>query len=176
MARARDSLARRLTVLNVLVSAAAVVLACFAFLAYEVNSFRLNIMGDLSIQSQIIGSNSASTLIFNDKASAEKTLSALEASPHVTFAGIYQPNGQFFAGYWRDLQGEGPIPPAATGLTSEIHWFANCLHHVRPARTDQSSRDVRDDIDRDSGAIPDRRASRVQHCPEKDFSARDPAC
>jgi PAS domain S-box-containing protein len=125
MARARDSLARRLTVLNVLVSAAAVVLACFAFLAYEVNSFRLNIMGDLSIQSQIIGSNSASTLIFNDKASAEKTLSALEASPHVTFAGIYQPNGQFFAGYWRDLQGEGPIPPAATGLTSEIHWFAN---------------------------------------------------
>lgn len=140
MAKARDSLTRRITILNLMVSAAAVVLACLAFLVYEVNSFRSAIVDDLSIQAQIIGSNSASTLIFNDKPSAEKTLSALQASPHITFAGIYTPTGQFFAGYWRDAKsgaGTAPIPPT---LTTETHWFQNWhANLVRPIIFDGKS-------------------------------------
>lgn len=116
-----------------MVSAVAVVVACFAFLAYEVNSFRVTITDDLSIQAQIIGSNSASSLIFNDRASAEKTLAALHASPHITFAGIYTPGGQFFAGYWRDTQSEPPTPPIPPTLTAESHWLQNWRANlVRP--------------------------------------------
>ncbi|HKQ86974.1 MAG TPA: CHASE sensor domain-containing protein, partial [Candidatus Acidoferrales bacterium] len=133
MPKVRESLARRITALNIMVSAAAVVLACLAFLAYEVNSFRLNIDNDLSIQAQIIGSNAASALIFSDRSSAEKTLAALQASPHITYAGVYAPMGQFFAGYWRDTKGEPeplPVPPT---LTTESHWFANWRANlVRP--------------------------------------------
>lgn len=125
MPKVRESLARRITVLNIMVSAAAVVLACVAFLAYEVNSFRVNIDNDLSIQAQIIGSNAASALIFSDRASAEKTLAALQASPHITYAAIYTPTGQFFAGYWRDKRGEREALPVPPTLTSESHWFAN---------------------------------------------------
>lgn len=133
MAKMHDSLARRITMLNLMVSAAAVVLACIAFLAYEVNSFRVAIEDNLSIQAQIIGSNSASTLIFNDKPSAEKTLSALQASPHITFAGIYAPTGQFFAGYWRDAKSESQTPPVPPTLTTESHWFQNWrVNLVRP--------------------------------------------
>jgi PAS domain S-box-containing protein len=132
MAQKHDSIARRITVLNVMVSAAAVVLACLAFLAYEVNSFRAGIFDDLSIQSQIIGTNAASALIFNDRSSAEKTLSALQASPHITFAGIYTPSGDFFAAYWRDRQGERPAPVPPT-LTAESYWFQNWRANlVRP--------------------------------------------
>jgi PAS domain S-box-containing protein len=123
MPKARESLATRLTVLNMVVSAAAVILACLAFLAYEVNSFRLTIIDDLSIQSQIIGSNAASALIFNDRPSAEKTLSALQASPHITFAGIYTPSGQFFAGYWRDARSETQTPSVPSSITAETHSF-----------------------------------------------------
>ena len=125
MAKRHDSLARRITALNVMVSAAVVVLACFAFLAYEVNSFRLNIVNDLSIQAQIIGSNAASALIFNDKSSAEKTLAALQASPHITYAGVYTPNGEFFAGYWRDQATRALPPTVSPTLNAEMHWFQN---------------------------------------------------
>jgi PAS domain S-box-containing protein len=125
MAKRHDSLARSITTLNLMVSAAAVVLACFAFLAYEVNSFRLNIVNDLSIQAQIIGSNATSALIFNDKSSAEKTLAALQASPHITYAGVYTPDGQFFAGYWRDEPNHEVPPSVSPTLNTEMHWFQN---------------------------------------------------
>jgi PAS domain S-box-containing protein len=128
-----QSLARRITALTLMVSAAAVVVACFAFLAYEVNSFRVTIIDDLSIQAQIIGSNSASALIFNDRSSAEKTLAALQASPHITFAGIYTPEGQFFAGYWRDAQSEPRTPPVPPTLSDEAHWLQDWhANLVRP--------------------------------------------
>jgi PAS domain S-box-containing protein len=133
MPKVRESLARRITMLNVMVSAAAVVLACLAFLAYEVNSYRLTIDDDLSIQAQIIGSNAASALIFSDHAAAQKTLAALRASPHITYAAIYTPSGQFFAGYWRDAK-TGPLPlPVAPNFEAESHWFENWqVHLVRP--------------------------------------------
>ncbi|HXU48893.1 MAG TPA: CHASE sensor domain-containing protein, partial [Candidatus Binatia bacterium] len=133
MPKVRESLARRITVLNIMVSAAAVVLACVAFLAYEVNSFRVNIDNDLSIQAQIIGSNAASALIFNDRTSAEKTLAALQASPHITYASIYTPTGQFFAGYWRDKRKQPEALPVPPVLRGESHWFANWRANlVRP--------------------------------------------
>lgn len=126
-------LARRITALNLMVSAAAVIVACLAFLAYEVNSFRATIIDDLSIQAQIIGSNSASALIFSDHASAEKTLAALHASSHITFAGIYTTTGQFFAGYWRDPQSEPRTPPVPSSLIKESHWLQNWrVNLVRP--------------------------------------------
>lgn len=129
-----QSLARRITVLTLMVSAAAVVVACFAFLAYEVNSFRVTIIDDLSIQAQIIGSNAASALIFNDRASAEKTLSALQASPHITYAGIYTPSGDFFAGYWRDEQSKLHNPAVTLNYNVASHsfrsWRANVVHPI----------------------------------------------
>ena len=114
----RDSISKKLTALNMLVSGAAVLLACVAFLAYDVNSFRQTLLNDLSIQAQIIGYNAVSALIFDDDQSAEKTLSALQASPHIIYAGVYKPDGQFFAAYWRDSKNrERPLPLA---LPTEI--------------------------------------------------------
>lgn len=131
---AQQPLARRITALNLMVSGAAVVVACFAFLAYEVNSFRVTIIDDLSLQAQIIGSNSASSLIFNDRSSAEKTLAALQASPHITYAGIYMPSGQFFAGYWRDEQSKLGNPALALYSSAPSHsfraWRANLVHPI----------------------------------------------
>ena len=131
---AQQPLAWRITALNLMVSAAAVVVACLAFLAYEVNSFRVTIIDDLSIQAQIIGSNSASPLIFNDRASAEKTLTALHASPHITFAGIYEPAGQFFAGYWRDQESRLRNPVSALSSTAPSSsfrgWRANVVRPI----------------------------------------------
>src|SRR5579872_4471721 len=118
----RDSIAKKLTLLNMLVGGGAVLLACAAFFAYDVNNLRQTMITDLAIQAQIIGSNAVSPLIFNDQQSAEKTLAALRASPHIIYAGIYTPSGQFFAGYWRDKDHTVNPPVHPTGDIN-IHWI-----------------------------------------------------
>ncbi len=67
--------------MNMLVSGAALLLACAAFIGYDMVTFRATIVRNLSTQAQIIGSNSASALLFDDPQAAETTLSALEPPP-----------------------------------------------------------------------------------------------
>src|SRR5229473_760774 len=103
MLRVRNySIATKLTMMNMLVSGAALVIACLAFAAYDLISFRQSMIHNLSIQAQMAGSNSVSPLLFNDPQAAESTLSALKAAPDVVSAGIYRPDGRPFATYWRD--------------------------------------------------------------------------
>jgi signal transduction histidine kinase len=104
------SITKKLTWMNMLVSGAALCLAGVAFIAYDVVSFRLTRQLNLSIQAQIIGSNSASALLFNDPRAAENTLAALEADPHVKSAGVYTKDGKLFAAYSRD-RGSPTLPP-----------------------------------------------------------------
>ena len=87
------SIAKKLTWMNMLVSGAALLLACAAFMGYDAVTFRQTIVRNLSTQAQIIGSNSASALLFNDPQSAENTLSALQAAPDILSAVIYAPDG-----------------------------------------------------------------------------------
>ena len=96
------SIPTKLTWMNLLVSSVALGLACAAFMTYSLVSFREAMVHDLSIQAQIIGSNSASALLFNDPQSAEKTLSALRSAPNITYAAIARPDGRPFAAYSRD--------------------------------------------------------------------------
>jgi signal transduction histidine kinase len=114
-------IARKLTAINLLVSAVALVLACTSFFAYDLYTFRTNIVRNLSIESQMIGANSIASLTLADPYSAQRTLSALRASPHIFYAEVYTADGRPFAGYWRDNeQGAQPLPPAAQ---AQDYWF-----------------------------------------------------
>src|SRR6266436_4967384 len=118
-----SSITKRLTRMNVLVSGAALLISCAAFVGYDLVSFRETMVHNLSIQAQIVGSNSASALLFNDPRSAESTLSALQVSPHIMYAEIYTPEGLPFAGYRRDQSGPPlPMRPIPSGQT-QVHWF-----------------------------------------------------
>src|SRR6185437_2741379 len=94
---ARSSISRRLTMMNLLVSASALLLASIGFLAYDQYTFREGLVRNLSAQAQIIGSNSASAIMFNDPQAAENTLSALKSFPNVLSAGIVLQGGHVFA-------------------------------------------------------------------------------
>jgi PAS domain S-box-containing protein len=112
----RDSISRKLTLLNLLASAAALLCASAGFFVYDLNNARNTILNNLDIQAQIIGYNCVTPLLFNDPQSAEKTLSALRASRHIVYAGIYTPTGHFFAGYWRaNTAQRRPLPLIASG-------------------------------------------------------------
>src|SRR5713226_9349377 len=127
------SIKKKLTWINMLVSGAALLLACVAFLAFDRSTFQATIVRSLSIQAQIAGANSASALLFSDPDSAGNTLSALKAAPGILFAGIYTPAGEPLAIYWRDLPGEAlPLLPFPA-RQDEVYWFTDTeLALVRP--------------------------------------------
>src|SRR5712692_10868936 len=119
------SISKKLTWINMLVSVVALLLACAAFFAYDLYTFRVGILRNLSMQAQIIGSNTVSALVFNDPHAAENTLSALKASPHIVYAAIYTTDGQPFAGYWPDGNGKTlPLPALRAGQT-QANWFSS---------------------------------------------------
>src|SRR5216683_8085783 len=91
------SISKKLTRMNMLVSGTALVLACVVLFSYDLVTFRQTIARQLSIQAQIIASNSVSALVFDDPEAARSTLSALKASPNILTAGIYKADGRPFA-------------------------------------------------------------------------------
>lgn len=117
------SITKKLTWMNMLVSGAALLLACAGFAVYELTTFRAAMLRNLSIQAQIVGASSASALLFNDPQAAENTLSALRAAPSVRFGGVYGKDGKPLAMYWRESRGTAlPLPALASGQV-ESHWF-----------------------------------------------------
>src|SRR5713101_8044311 len=126
MLKAKDhSISRKLTWMNMLVSGAALLLACAAFIAYDMVTFKETMVRNLSTQAQIIGSNTVSALLFNDVQSAENTLSALKAAHNIMSAGIYTPDGRLFASYSRDSSRNFSTLPSIPSGKEEIHWFRN---------------------------------------------------
>src|SRR5579872_4749500 len=116
MLRIQESITRKLTRMNMLVSGAALLIACAAFIGFDIISSGNAILYNLSTQAQILGSNSVSSLVFNDPQSAETTLSALRSAPDIVAAAIYNADGQPFAAYYKRERSESvialtPIPP-----------------------------------------------------------------
>src|SRR5258707_5758095 len=123
MLKVRDySIPKKLTWMNMLVSGAALVLASAAFVTYGLTTLHENIIRNLTIQAQIVGSNSVSALLFKDPASAEKTLSALKASPHIVSAGIYTRDGEPFAAYGQN--GQRCVLPSISRAQTQVTWVS----------------------------------------------------
>jgi signal transduction histidine kinase/DNA-binding response OmpR family regulator len=114
------SISRKLTWMNLFVSGSALILACAAFIGYDTVTTRNAIVRNLSSEAQIIGSNSASALLFNDPQAAENTLQALKDAPNVLSAVIYGPDGKPFASYIRDRKLEMPAAPALPAGQLEV--------------------------------------------------------
>jgi len=116
------SISRKLTWMNMLVSGAALLLACAAFIAFDMITFRQAMLRNLSTQAQIIGSNSVSALLFNDPQSAENTLLALKAAPNILSAQVYLTDGRPFASYSRDRDRHRTVLPPIPSRQTETHW------------------------------------------------------
>ncbi len=108
-----------------LVCGVALVLACSAFIGYDMVTFRVARVANLSMRAQIFGSNTISALVFNDPESAGKSLSALKADPHILSAVIYTNDGKPFASYVRSGSGPVPEPPTIPSGQLEGHWIRN---------------------------------------------------
>jgi signal transduction histidine kinase len=125
MASPRKSILRKLTLVNMLVSGAALSLACLAFFSYDQFTFRQSLVHTLSAQADIVGSNSVSAILFNDPQSASNTLSALKSSQSITSAGIFSLDGKPFANFTRAGGDSVVTLPAIPPGQVETYRFGN---------------------------------------------------
>src|SRR5579862_1360129 len=121
--RPTRSISTRLTLMNMVVSGVALLLACAGFFAYDQITFRENLARTLSAQAQIIGGNSISSILFNDPQAAANTLAGLRGSSNIASGAIFTNDGRLLAQYLRE-SGEDvlTLPQLASGDV-EGHWF-----------------------------------------------------
>jgi signal transduction histidine kinase len=96
------SLRRKQTLIILLTSSIVLLLACAAFVAYDVATFRRQLVRDVSVLADVIGNNCAAALDFNDPKAAGETLGSLRAKPDIITACIYDRHRELFAQYQRD--------------------------------------------------------------------------
>ena len=119
-------LRHKLTLITMLTSVVALVLACAAFLGYELVTFRRTLTRDLAILGDVIGDNSTAALTFGDNEAAKGVLGSLRAQHHVMSACVYGPDGRPFAAYRRDPGTEPAWPERAKldGFESSRQWVS----------------------------------------------------
>jgi two-component system, sensor histidine kinase and response regulator len=96
------SIRRKLTLIVMITTCTAILLACGAFFAFDIHTLRQSRMHDLETLAEVLGSNSTAALTFNDPAAAREVLQSLSAKEHIMAAGLYRSDGAIFATYVRD--------------------------------------------------------------------------
>ncbi|MBF8258253.1 MAG: sensor histidine kinase response regulator, PAS and PAS [Actinobacteria bacterium] len=106
----RDApLKRKLMTIVMAASGAVVIVASLAFAITEALSYRMTLRQEISALGQILGTNTAAAVTFNDPKAAAETLSALRAQPYIVATYLLTNDGEVFAKY--TAGGAGPDPP-----------------------------------------------------------------
>ena len=90
---------RKLTVIILLTTVAALLLTLSVFFGYEFLTFRQATLHQLSTVGEVIAANSTAALAFQNEDDAKDILAALKAEQHVTAAALYDKTGHLFAKY-----------------------------------------------------------------------------
>jgi PAS domain S-box-containing protein len=118
---------RKQTLIIMLTSTVALLIACAAFIAYDTVTFRRELSERVTILADAVGNNCAAAIDFNDLKAAEETLTAFRADDNIVSACVYSRDGRVFAIYQRDtaLPFVPPaVQPASQKFTSdELHLF-----------------------------------------------------
>ena len=93
------SIRRKLTFVVLCTSLLGLSLACMGLEIYERANFRNSLANELGVLADTLGANSAASLVFNDRKSAQEMLAALRAEPHIIAACLYDNDGRIFAEY-----------------------------------------------------------------------------
>ncbi len=120
---------RKLAVAILGTTGAALLLACLSFVAYDQMTFRDALKDKVILLADILGTNSAAGIQFQDDSKVEEVLSALKSEPTILQGCVYSADGQLVSSYDRSGTGKNlPLHPGADGLSFEN----NQLNLTRP--------------------------------------------
>ena len=132
------SIKRKLTLLVMSTSAAALLLACAVFAFYDVYTFRRRMVSDLGTAAQGLDINVNAALDFGERTSAELILEGLRARPNIVTAVIEDDQGKEFARYSRS---NAEAPPNRPELKAGEHLFlGERLHLLREVANKEGKR------------------------------------
>jgi diguanylate cyclase (GGDEF)-like protein/PAS domain S-box-containing protein len=104
------SIRTNLALLILSTSALAVVLASFGFGIYERRNYSKSAVSELTALADTLGANTAASLAFDDRKTAQEMLGALATEPHVMQASLYDNDGRTFAEFRRGDGQNGFVP------------------------------------------------------------------
>jgi two-component system sensor histidine kinase/response regulator len=116
----RASIQQKQTLIIMVISGLALLLACAAFVTYDRITFRRAMVSNLSTLADVMGKNCVAALDFDDTKAAGETLNALKAEPQIRAASLYKKQGARFASYSRT----GPTNQLPLTAPNENHQFA----------------------------------------------------
>lgn len=109
----------KLMAIIMLTTSIALLLACFAFVVYDLNVFPDMQTLELGVLARITGANCVPDLHFDDTGAATTTLEWLKNNEHIISATIYNMEGEIFAEYHSDDWNRAltsPIVPKKNGV------------------------------------------------------------
>jgi signal transduction histidine kinase/CheY-like chemotaxis protein len=95
----RRSLRRKIMLVVMTATGAALLLSALALLTYELYSNRSAWVSDLQSQADLIGQSVEPTLVFNDRKAAQEALAAFRLRPQIRAAVLFDAGGRQFASY-----------------------------------------------------------------------------
>ena len=105
-------------------------LGCGAYFLFDLHTSRVSAVEDLRSAADLIGTNAAAALAFDDASAGEKLLRALQTRPNIRGAALYRADGEFFASYLRPDQNGKYLFPGKPG--KEVEWTSDKLIVIRP--------------------------------------------
>jgi signal transduction histidine kinase/CheY-like chemotaxis protein len=136
----RFSLARKLTGLGILTSAASLVIAAVVLVAYDRASSRERLLGDTALLADVVGNNSTAALAFGDARAANQTLRVVAVNGHIISAAILLPDGRVLAHYERPGAALTASLTDTTTTRTHLPWHAfgaSTLQLTRPIQLDR---------------------------------------
>ncbi len=133
----RLSLARKLTAISLVTSAASLLVAGVVLVGYDLSDARAGLVTDVDSMAQALGANSKAALAFGDADAALETVRVAAMDQHLVSAAILLRDGTPLARYDRDLTGgAAPASPgmAAAARQGKQPWHAFVNGHLRLAR------------------------------------------
>ena len=125
------SIRRKQMLIIMLTSTVALLLACAAFVFYDVLDFRQGLVERIGAIARVIAEHSTASLDFSDPKTAEQTLAALSTEPEVVSGCIYDRDGHAFAVFTRNHHAKFvPPPPQTNGYKfsgGRMHLFRRIL-------------------------------------------------
>ena len=120
---------RKVIGVTMLTSGIALMVATFAFMAYEIHSFRQSHLQNVEAVAQLTAADSAAALMFFDEAAATQNLRLLATHQFIKASALYDREGKIFAKYptnaGPDLIPARPLMPGVTFERNSINLFVN---------------------------------------------------
>lgn len=137
MVQQSATIRRKLLAMILMACTGVLVVSCASFILYELTTFRMTTLRQLSSQGQILAANSTAALAFDNADDAHQTLKALASDPQIVAAALYDDKGRLFAHYPQSMPAERiPASPQADGY----RFSENFVVGFQPVQEDSEQR------------------------------------